>query len=548
MSVHAVAPSNLDEAAAEMPCSTERRDDKNFLLELQRRFKSDAGGFAPKLEYLAVALALARDPSLVPGTVCKAAIPPITSSGTRSRIVQYRDRILEKNWLAESVDIDALASEAPQPVMLGPISLATHLGLRDELLVQPGWIAQNAPAIVPESLRIGHLLQCDERSEAYVYAEGHVTRWAHACSSTVFVVMQAGKHLSAGDEVQFTIGPDTAPTDSAYSVVDVHQFPRANSREREFCMVQIRCLCNRRPAISSPEKYLQPPLLPGDPYYDPDGLQHVLPPGARVCVLRLGRGIAWTSARDGMTAKRCISASRKASSIEHICGLGARDEAAWIRDADPDAFQRCHELRKDCCRKPMQLKVRQAGACLSGLGHLYFCRPYHPLLGDAPHPDHKQMRLRILHLQGYHTRYAAESESSFGEEEETPTNAIYRVFFSDTIMDDFDTETGDFCDRCGDPLPKVVPRWRCDDCQFDYCLHCSANDLEVSTTVFYDSAGLSESSDDRELRLNRNRKREEAALRWLDGAAAAAHRARNTELKRQEIVAKRQRTLTEYVQ
>ena len=70
--------------------------DDRLLRNVQLRLKP-AGGFAPKLEHLAIAVALAQDLSLIPGTVCKA--KGISSNGTRSRIVTYRNRIRDENLL-----------------------------------------------------------------------------------------------------------------------------------------------------------------------------------------------------------------------------------------------------------------------------------------------------------------------------------------------------------------------------------------------------------------------------------------------------------------
>ena len=73
--------------------------DEILIAELQRRLRG-AGGPKPKDQYVRLALALARDPALVPMRVCKAAAPPVTSSCTRARIIGYRDRILREGLLA----------------------------------------------------------------------------------------------------------------------------------------------------------------------------------------------------------------------------------------------------------------------------------------------------------------------------------------------------------------------------------------------------------------------------------------------------------------
>ena len=67
-------------------------DDELFIAALKRRLRG-AGGPEPNDQYVRLAVSLACDPSLVPTTVCKAAVPPVTSSGTRQRILGYRDQI-----------------------------------------------------------------------------------------------------------------------------------------------------------------------------------------------------------------------------------------------------------------------------------------------------------------------------------------------------------------------------------------------------------------------------------------------------------------------
>ena len=111
MVMSASAPSA---AAAKAAAITAGGIDEQLVGAIQRRLQGDTGG-APKKEYVAVAITLAQDPALVPGSVCKAAMPPITSSGTRQRIVGYRDRILAEGLLtacAEHTAVDPLSLEA----------------------------------------------------------------------------------------------------------------------------------------------------------------------------------------------------------------------------------------------------------------------------------------------------------------------------------------------------------------------------------------------------------------------------------------------------
>ena len=69
-------------------------DDAALLAALQLRLQGGAGPL-PKLEYVAAALAMARD-QIAP-VFALANVPP---GGSRTRVLQWRDRILrEKVWL-----------------------------------------------------------------------------------------------------------------------------------------------------------------------------------------------------------------------------------------------------------------------------------------------------------------------------------------------------------------------------------------------------------------------------------------------------------------
>ena len=80
-------------------------DDELIIAALKRRLRGGRGP-EPKDQHVRLAVTLARDTSLVPTTVCKAAVPPITSSGTRTRIIGYRDRILRDGLLDVCSSLD----------------------------------------------------------------------------------------------------------------------------------------------------------------------------------------------------------------------------------------------------------------------------------------------------------------------------------------------------------------------------------------------------------------------------------------------------------
>ena len=121
-------------------------DEDNLLTAVQQRLKGK-GGFPPKKELVALAIRLARNPSLVPGTLCRAATPPITSSGTRARVVEFKGRIIRENLPVECTQ------KADSPT---PETEATLSSLPECLSVQDEWLALNTSTL--EELAVSGLM------------------------------------------------------------------------------------------------------------------------------------------------------------------------------------------------------------------------------------------------------------------------------------------------------------------------------------------------------------------------------------------------------
>ena len=100
-----------------------------LLTELQARLKPAGGGRLPKLELLAAAVALARDPGLTPAAACKENNVP--AGGARTRVLEFRDRILREGLLS-----------APENLSPKPEPPRQWHGIAVELLVTPSWIKQ----------------------------------------------------------------------------------------------------------------------------------------------------------------------------------------------------------------------------------------------------------------------------------------------------------------------------------------------------------------------------------------------------------------------
>ena len=68
--------------------------DAELLAALQQRLKPQGGGRDVKIELIAAALDLARNPALVPSEAYKAHGVP--AGGARTRVLTYRNRILDE--------------------------------------------------------------------------------------------------------------------------------------------------------------------------------------------------------------------------------------------------------------------------------------------------------------------------------------------------------------------------------------------------------------------------------------------------------------------
>ena len=108
-------------------------DESALLGELQLRLKKPKGA-EPKKEHIAVAVLLARDPALAPGTVWKSAGVP--AGGARTRIVEYRDRIANERLLDDCAAVDPSVMSPPH-----------RPALAEQLLVQQRWIGEHAPSL-----------------------------------------------------------------------------------------------------------------------------------------------------------------------------------------------------------------------------------------------------------------------------------------------------------------------------------------------------------------------------------------------------------------
>jgi hypothetical protein len=113
-------------------------DDTALLTELRRLLKPQRGS-EPKVELIAVAVRLAREPQLDPsiGGFWKAA--NVTASGaTRKRILGYRDRIMGEGLLAAAQEA---IKPATQPACM------PCFGLEAQLLVQDSWMDEHVPLL-----------------------------------------------------------------------------------------------------------------------------------------------------------------------------------------------------------------------------------------------------------------------------------------------------------------------------------------------------------------------------------------------------------------
>ena len=115
-----------------MSCAADEHGDDKLLSQLQRRLKPSGGGIAPKKEHLAVALLLARNPSLEPRSVWKS--HGVSGSGDiRKRIVGWRGKIIDEallNMCANDLELDQSPVESIK-----------------SLIVPQSWWQKHAPGI-----------------------------------------------------------------------------------------------------------------------------------------------------------------------------------------------------------------------------------------------------------------------------------------------------------------------------------------------------------------------------------------------------------------
>ena len=84
------------------------------------------------------------------------------------------------------------------------------------------------------------------------------------------------------------------------------------------------------------------------------------------------------------------------------------------------------------------------------------------------------------------------------------------------------------------PLPDAVVRWQCELCDWDMCVECAEYGPWSSVWVHYDlPPAVGETKADQEQRKQRHKKREEQAIRELDGGAALAFRAQKAAADRE---------------
>ena len=212
-----------------MACAIE----DTVIAELQLRLKKPKGA-EPKKEHVTVAVRLARDPSLTPSTVwSNAGVPP---GGARTRIIEYRDRIMNAGML-ESVVATATPGASPSP---GASSVLP--GLSEQLLVRQLWIEDHAPnlrdlisgpLILSADARLatreivarvdGHdevlrrgktslpvLSSLADSDCIHACRRDHVRRSAHLRRSQVVCTMQTGTARSLKLALNLWSGPDSA--------------------------------------------------------------------------------------------------------------------------------------------------------------------------------------------------------------------------------------------------------------------------------------------------------------------------------------------------
>lgn len=499
--------------------------DEQLISAVQQRLKG-AGGFAPKKEIITIAIALARDPSLVAGTVCKEATPPITSSGTRKRVIEYKERILKENLLERCA-----VQPAEQPRL--PDLSVSPFGLSEKLLLHPEWIAFNAPSL--QELSVGPLRLAHRVGTSVMCSRDGGSSWFPAEDSPAEYI--SPEELAHERECG---KPRSAQAGPLCAVRDFFGIKRGE------CYVSRTC-----PSCAKPLELVR--LAPKDGEREEDRMAEVqaaqqffrcrdrLLPGAERWLVQDDYCQSWvrqgTSLLDaGAETTPYVDPLSKYAHLdcgECMCGFctSHRGDEAFPSQL-PEPFNAAHPFYRAFYGESVQQAIDHAtnGITTPAVAAVAAAKAKWHATGK---PEAKP---------GSAEQSAYEAALKAAEDATVEAVGIYYASGAHECS---------FCDRCRywynedgglEPheipfqclLPNICLRWRCADCDYDCCLHCAEKERVVyrpdydcydSMEVEYDLPPASgEPKEEQEKRRARHRQREEMCIRKLDGYAAAEHR------------------------
>ena len=513
-----------------MAAATVSAADEQLISALQQCLKG-AGGFAPKKEILAIALALARDSSLVASTVCKQATPSIKSSGTRKRIVEYKERIINEKLL------EKCAARLEDHLL--PDLTVSPFGLSDQLLVHPEWIALHAPSL--DELCVGPLELagplCAIRHFSAMRGERYISRSCPSCEVSLELMRNEPKEGECDEE-------------RLAEVEAAQQFWRVNDDGwLELSRTWVRCGSSLQDASLETTKHVDP--------------------------LRTSLSMGWYNI-DVCTCDYCISRHPDANSLPQRVAT-ARTAAPPMHDPwmgphpfyrafyDAGALNRALNHARDGIMTPVVMAALREERAALGRFHLAHEVAHDTEMAedatDWPSSIDAMVATKLVPKRCVQTAVDAahiQWRSAY-RAHEAAEEALEEALAA--AREDYERDEASKCSTCYECeahpiipyrpydgmfrslLPDMCLHWHCAECNYMCCLKCAerarciySEDLEETEIVEYDLPPVcGESKEEQKKRRDRHRQREEACIRKLDGIAIEMYRRKRAQAARERL-------------
>ena len=528
-----------------MATTTGSAVDERLISALQQHLKG-AGGFAPKKEILTIAVALARDPSLVAGTVCKQATPPISSSGTRKRIIEYKERIVNERLLekyAENLDEQQQLPDLSEP----------PFGLSENLLLHSEWIALHAPSldeIWVDDLQLAHRTESGEYISPEELEQEHGTdtsgsaqagplcavRWLAAKRSECYMDRKCPTCDASLELIRLQPKEGESNEDRLAEVAAAQQFWRTEERADPITGTWLQSWVRQGSAL------IDASLADSTPYTDPFDEASF---GFRGVVAPYPSAHGW---EEGQCP--CDFCAKQQGMPDAARPVPGQVPNPW---AGPHAFNRAFF---DAATLNRAVENARSGLLT-------------PEVMDAMAAERSAMAtLHAASPAKYWSLDPGENAAMMDALEPLEAalkaaESAMKAALADYLRDT--TRECTYCNECWDfwkdgmylfelPFQSLLPhmclRWHCSACAYNCCLHCAEHARRVQTfggeyasnidtefmSVEYDLPPASgETKEEQKRRRERHRQREEACIRKLDGIAVEMYRRKRAQAARERF-------------